>query len=620
MEVDVKKAVKMFFSKSSFEMVYFEAIANALDANATKIDIIISYDARKGKSIENLSLQIKDNGVGFDDSRYGKFCKLFNVEESTHKGLGRLVYLCYFDTIQVESVYNQSNKRIFTFSEAFHGKDDDNVTSISNTSNGTILKMSGFSGEKIHKTDYINPSYLKKSILEYFYPRFYRESKINKKDITVNISSSISGASHTETIKTTEIPDFLEKDIDYPINAFSKLKMYYYINDVDYCDSRVVTGISVDDRTIKIDVITEEMPKGYDMVFLLVSESIVGDIMDGSRQTILEDNVDINSLKNTFRNAIAEVVNARIPKIVEINKERILQLNRRYPHLQGLFEIGSVGYISQSDILKRAQDLFFKAQKEILCAETLTDEQFNKTLDLSARSLTEYVLFRQYVINRMRELSGKNKESELHNLLAPRYSDFKQSTFIQDLYQNNVWVIDDKFMSYQELLSEAEMTKVIRCLTGQDDTTADNDRPDITLFFSSNPNSNNEKIDVVVVELKRLGISAEENSIVEFQLDTRTQRLSEYYNDRIQRMWFYGIVDFNEKYETHLVNNQFRPLFSNGNVYFRSKPIFLDKTQTKSVIQNAYIMDFKALVEDANSRNEAFLKVLQNHFKQQKQE
>ena len=617
MEVDVKKAVKIFFSKSSFEMVYFEAIANALDADATEINITISYEVKKGKSIENLSLQIKDNGVGFDDVRYGKFCKLFNVEENTHKGLGRLVYLCYFDTVHVESVFNLSNKRTFTFSESFNGKDDDNVESVLGTNNGTLLKMNGFSGEKIHKTDYINPSYLKKAILEYFYPRFYKESKINHKDITVNISTMVSGANHTEIITTTEIPDFQEKPIDYPVSAFSKLKMYYYINEVDYRDSRVVTGISVDDRTVKLDVITEEMPIGYDMFFLLVSESIVGDMMDGSRQNLLEDSVDINSLKSTFRTAIADVVNEKVPKIAEINKERISQLNKRYPHLQGLFETGSIGYISQNDILKKAQEQFFKAQKEILCADTLTDEQFSRALDLSARSLTEYVLFRQYIINRMRSLDGKNKESELHNLLVPRYSDLKKSTFIQDIYQNNVWVIDDKFMSYQELLSEAEMTKVIKCITGEDNSTIDKDRPDITLFFSSNPETSTEKIDVVVVELKRMGISAEENSIVEFQLNTRTRRLAKYYDDKIQRMWFYGIVEFNDEYERHLIDDDFRQLFSNGNVYFRSKSIYLDKTLSKSVVQNAYIMDFKALVEDANSRNEAFLKVLQNHFRQQ---
>ncbi len=37
MEVNIKQALKMFFSKSSFEMIYFEAFANALDADAYRI-------------------------------------------------------------------------------------------------------------------------------------------------------------------------------------------------------------------------------------------------------------------------------------------------------------------------------------------------------------------------------------------------------------------------------------------------------------------------------------------------------------------------------------------------------------------------------------------------------
>ena len=84
--------------------------------------------------------------------------------------------------------------------------------------------------------------------------------------------------------------------------------------------------------------------------------------------------------------------------------------------------------------------------------------------------------------------------------------------------------------------------------------------------ISGDPNKDGNMVDVVVVELKRLGIKAEQNSIVEFQLDTRCQRLAEYYNKRIQRMWFYGVVDFDERYETHLINNGFDPLYSNGNV------------------------------------------------------
>ena len=214
----------------------------------------------------------------------------------------------------------------------------------------------------------------------------------------------------------------------------------------------------------------------------------------------------------------------------------------------------------------------------------------------------------------MRSFSGKNRESDLHNLLAPKNSSFKQGELIKDLYRNNVWVIDDKFMSYCTVLSETEMAKVIDYITDGETKDDDDDRPDITLFFSQDPTEKGKMVDVVIVELKRLGISAEQNSIVEFQLDTRTQKLADYYQKHIQRMWFYGIVDFDEKYETHLVNQGFNPLFSSGNVYFRSKTIYTDKTKSFGVIQNAYIMDYRALIEDANSRNETFLNILRHHF------
>ena len=82
-------------------------------------------------------------------------------------------------------------------------------------------------------------------------------------------------------------------------------------------------------------------------------------------------------------------------------------------------------------------------------------------------------------------------------------------------------------------------------------------------------------------------------------------------------MWFYGVVDFDDKYVMHLINNGYNPLFSNGKIYFRSKPIYSDISKTTCVIQNSYIMDFKALVEDADSRNETFLKILRHQFDNQ---
>ena len=608
MEVNVKQALKMFFSKSSFEMIYFEAFANALDAGATDFYI----DIKQGNSLQNLSLTLTDNGLGFTDERFRKFGKLFDVEEQSHKGLGRLVYLCYFDKVHVESCFDNSIKRVFDFDESFSG--ESNITNTDNASNGTILTMTGFSRTKLGKNDYIKPSYIKKALLENFYMKFYK-AKLAGKQLNIYIRLFIDGQiAANETINTDSMPSFSVKTLSMRTDFFHSIDLYYNVREVELKETKVITALAIDDRSHQVEIIAEEnLPVGYEMVFLLISESFQGNIDDTRQNLTIPDN-ELSRIKTIFRNGISEVIKEKFPKINKDNEKRVTYLRKTFPHLCGYFDNDDIGFSSQTDVLKKAQDKFFRDQKEILGATELNDQQFEKSLDLSARALTEYILFRQNVVKRMKGLSKDNREDELHNIIAPKYTEFQGQDIITDMYRNNVWILDDKFMSYTTVLSEAEMSRVIDVLTKGEVKDKDDDRPDITLFFSGDPSDPDKKIDVVIVELKRLGISAEQNSIVEFQLDTRTQRLAEYYGNRIQRMWFYGVVDFDERYEIHLRNNHFSPLFSNGRIYFRSQPVYLDVTGQKSVIQNAYILDFSALVEDANSRNSTFLKILQDSF------
>lgn len=65
MQVKLSQAVKMFFGNFSLEMVYFEAIANALDAGAN--EITISINAKALNQPETLQIEISDNGSGFTD-------------------------------------------------------------------------------------------------------------------------------------------------------------------------------------------------------------------------------------------------------------------------------------------------------------------------------------------------------------------------------------------------------------------------------------------------------------------------------------------------------------------------------------------------------------------------
>ncbi|MBR4269816.1 MAG: sensor histidine kinase [Prevotella sp.] len=610
MEVNVQKAVKMFFSNSSFEMIYNEALANALDAGANEIRINISLP--DPTQLQNLQLTISDNGVGFDDYRFGKFSKLFDVEEQSHKGLGRLVYLCYFERVYVESTYNEgTKKRTFTFDDRFNG--ENTVEDIEPYPCGSSLTMQGFAGERLHRNDNINPNHIKSLLMENFYMRLYKK-RLNDERIRVIIESHVGGSRIEAIVDTDDMPDFSILPLEHQLDLFNSIDLYYSVRETDEVGKKPITAIAVDDRCHQVAIIDDEnLPAGYEMIFLLISESFQGAI-DESRQNLTLSGTDLGNIKRLFREGIAHVINENFPRIAEANKEREESLKNTYPHLSGYFKTSDIGFSSHNDILKDAQEQFFRDQREILSATTLSDEQYEKSLTLAARSLAEYILFRQNVISKMKAFDKANLEADLHNLIAPKGSEFQEGELYKDLYRNNVWVLDDKFMSYCTVLSEAEMSKVINVITDGEVKDPDDDRPDITLFFSADPTKGDRMLDVVVVELKRLGITPEQNSIVEFQLDTRTQRLADYYGRRIQRMWFYGIVEFSEKYRMHLINNGYSPLFSNGSVFFKSKPVYMDLEKSSSVVQNSYIMDFKALAEDANSRNETFLKILKHQF------
>ncbi len=608
MRVKLNKAVKMFFGNSSLEMVYLEAIANALDAGARRIDIAIS--ARDYSQPETLTFDIEDNGIGFTPERFEKFSNLFDVDESSHKGLGRLIYLCYFDNVIVSSIYNGFSKRIFEFSEGFDGESIVSVLPAEQNS-GTKFSMSGYTLTRLAQFSYIQPKYLKNRILTEFYSRLYK-FKQDGQLIEINITSTINNVSATETLSTDEIPILQMIPLENSLELFASMELHYRIEETQMEKSSVITAISVDNRTYNIDIIAaENMPIGYKMVFLLYSDSFNGRV-DATRQNLTLEEVELQTVKKLFRDNVARIINENIPQITQQNQERKQRLINQFPHLNGYFDVDNIGYASQNDVLKKAQERFLKAQREILGATHLTDEQYKESLELSSRALTEYIMFRQIIINKLKSIDKHDLEEDIHKLIVPMREQFDGGNLMNDLYRNNIWVLDDKYMTYDTVLSDKEMSTVIDVITDGEAIVNDDDRPDITLVFSGNPNEG-RKVDVVIIELKRKGLSTENNSIIEIQLENRARRLMHYFDHNIQQIWFYGIVEFNEEFELHL-ESEYHQLYSSGKVYYKPKEVVLQKNPRIAMPIGLYIMDFDAVVNDADARNSTFLNIIKSKF------
>jgi DNA mismatch repair ATPase MutL len=68
MTINVLKAANLFFPNPSLEAVYFEAVANAIDANATNIWINVKIG--DFNDISSFELEISDNGDGFKENNF----------------------------------------------------------------------------------------------------------------------------------------------------------------------------------------------------------------------------------------------------------------------------------------------------------------------------------------------------------------------------------------------------------------------------------------------------------------------------------------------------------------------------------------------------------------------
>ena len=622
MQVNIKQAIRLFFSNPSLDMVFIEAIANSLDADASKISICISID-ELGKQ-ETLKITVQDNGVGFTQERYGKFCKLLQVEDSTHKGVGRLVYLYYFDTIEVSSVFNKQH-RTFLYNTSFDEANSNMVLEpIDSQEQRTILNFSNCTLKRLSSYNSILPDSLKRMILEEFLPRFY-VYKEEGKEIEIDIELKIGKVKKNQfignrkvTISLNDLPVLKVEEVNASqIRMFEDMVLQYSIEKKEsYVAPFIITALCIDNRAYKLsDIISSDnIPWGYELIFLLKSSIFNGQV-DPSRQTLTLRDELLKSVKKIFRTKIANIIQQDIPSFKESNEKTRLSLSKSYPHLLGYFEDEEIGIVSRSKSLEIAQQKFLRDQKTVLEAEYLDGEKYEKAMDLSSRSLAEYILYREKIISKLETITNKDSEATIHNLILPKRSILKNNQNVTAIYNNNLWLLDNKYMTYTTAMSERTMQEVVEEITQGVEHESDPNRPDLAIIFSDNPEDLSCKVDVVIIELKKRGIKLSKTEEVISQLKQRATKLMNYYPNRIQRIWFYGIVEFNDEFKLSLKNEHYTPLFSKDTLYYKENEWYLSLESDIPYKVGTYILSIDAFIKDAKAHNEIFLNILKEGFK-----
>ena len=618
MNIGIEKAIKLFFPNPSFPMVFFEAVANAFDADANNVDIKISIPQLSDE--QHLNISIEDNGTGFTDERYERFSSLLETMDNEHKGVGRLVYLIYFETVEIESWYGRK-KRTFTFDRNYE-KGNDIIEEIPEEKFGTKLTFSTYLKGKLGNKDYLQAGPVGKNILFEFLSKLYLFKQENKDfKITVELKTNEKKRNQlkNESVEITKdnLPQLNTEK--FPENDFfATRELLYDITKVnDKKEAVHLVAYSIDGRSYHVPCFNKvKLPDNYRIIFILQS-GLLDNKTDSSRTKLELDDTQKREFEQFMIEQVTIKVAEKIPSIKQHNESIKKRLHARFPHLIGYFADEAVGLVDEDASLSSAQAKFFEDQKEILNAEKLTKDQYDLALIQASRVLSEYILYRNFVIQKLKSLDIKSDEETIHNILIPMKNTYHSEYFSEDMFINNVWVLDDKYMNYSCVLSDKNMNDLLHEIA-IDGENIDDLRPDIAIVFSRDITVDSIRgVDVVIVELKKKDGKVLDNARVIDQLRQRAGRLIKYYGIRIQRIWYYGIVGFSTEFRNS-IRSEWKRLYSNGDLYYKEfeewAPDNTDDT-TPGVPVGYFLNSYDAICNDAKARNEAFLNILRASIK-----
>lgn len=611
MEIETDFALKLFFPNPKFVQTYYEAVANSVDAEADEIDIEIIIEG----NIHNprkLEITIRDNGIGFTEERYEQFKRLTEPRDPDHKGLGRLIFLRYFSRVDIESVFDHT-KRTFSFVDNFDGKCQ--IEPATSDESGTELVFQSFRGDRVKSYDDLRPKVLKQSLLEQFLPVLYQRKRdgraveISIRLITDEDNPQKEFFSDSAVLDKDSLPSLRTSTIQDPrLDLFGSVEVSYAIRRDQGASPLLLTAAVVDGRTIPLNLVPPKaVPADISVLFLFDSDLFTGRSDSARQRLVLPDDLSDDSLSRILKQEVGRILSEELPEIQTRNEQTRTSFEERLPHLIGLFDEDTVGLIDRTEAIENAQRRFFRQQQAVLEADPSDDAAFEKSLEMSARSLTEYILYRDWVVKRLTMTTPTELEATIHNLIVPQYSRLEQTTLVSDVYRNNAWILDDKFMTFRTILSESTMSEVIEAITLQEDLSGDEGRPDISMIFSADPKVET-RVDVVVVELKRRKIDDKEASYAGTQLVKRARKLVDYCPN-IQRVWYYGIVEIDSDQAQLLIDMKWIPLYSKDMVFYQ-------EFNVGQVPAPTFLLSFDAITKDAAARNHTFLEILKSNFRQ----
>lgn len=548
-KVFVQGVVDNIRAKSTPYTPIIEAITNAIDAidktsrkdGEIRIRIIRKPQLKlmtDGKPGEVVSVEISDNGIGFNKDNRDSFDTMYSQFKVSigGKGFGRFFYLRHFNDVHIESVFfedGQYKHRSFEFGKKFDIIVNDRIEDTDRKETGTRLQLLNIKGVSLDKDSDMIAHRILEQILSYFADSSYTCPKIIFEDDALSepiVLNEQIGEDEESLVQLKKSNSFDVDGVKLTYKMFKILKPRNQKSKIILtARNQAVTEKSLDvyipdfysDFTENVLVGGEKKSRNYIIKFYVQGKYLEDNV------TAERDSFNFGEKRDSLypvsgediEKAIAEIAKKEFEGAVGLRSkikrekfEKYAQTHIWYkPYIEDIdFEtikanpthddiesiLHKVKYERDLEIKQSISQLTSK-NKNYAEAQVNATRLIKEVKDASYSDLAQYIAFRKSILELFRKtlewdnFDEYDTEKAVHDIIFPVKSDSNDTVYDS----HNLWIIDEGLNLTQYLSSDKNIFN------------ENKDRPDIAAFhygvaYRDGPEASNP---VSIFEFKRPG-------------------------------------------------------------------------------------------------------------------
>lgn len=274
------------------------------------------------------------------------------------------------------------------------------------------------------------------------------------------------------------------------------------------------------------------------------------------------------------------------------------KLKKYYPFIEIESLNGEAAMLDADEIVRtyRAQ----QARREDLLVEAMEEGRhvsFDDVSHLASDDLARFIVHRALVIDSLAKMPRESAEDVLHNAILRKHTDGS------DIRENNVWIVDDKFLSYSSIYSDETLSKIVREVGAETESTQKR-KPDVAAFYSKDDAGRPNKL--VIIEFKKPGADIFENNKSLLQCRIYASELVDRINT-VREVFAFCVVEIDDEFYRDMKRTGFKDVFS-----LSERVVYddFDIGKEDDIPLHLYVMPAASLITDAKARNRVFEEVL----------